>query len=53
MRETFTAVVSIDGELVITLERRTDSGQMTSCQPIHVLPVPREKFGVTWLSEAS
>lgn len=51
MRETFTASVTTK-DIVITLERRTDSGQLTASEPVNVIPLPAEKFGITWLNNA-
>jgi len=51
MIETFSADVTT-GDVVITLERRTDAGQLTSSEPVAVIPLPHEKFGITWLNNA-
>lgn len=51
MKETFSAVVT-RADIVITLERRTDTGQLTSSEPVNVIPLPAEKFGIAWLANA-
>lgn len=47
---TFTATVTAQGA-TITLERRIN-GALAGCEPIHSIPLPSQKFGVTWLNNA-
>lgn len=51
MQETYTAAVTTSG-VVITLERRTDAGQLTGSEPAGVIVLPSEKFGISWLNNA-
>lgn len=51
MKETYTATVTPTG-IIITLERRTDAGQLTGSEPVNTIPLPSVVFGLTWLANA-